>query len=90
MLAAPNQSSVTGKVVEFSWTGLAEDKIHLVVKVDSFSSLSGPCLLEKDQLIKCFYYAEHCDYKKGDQVSLVVEYIGGPVKGVYQVLSVYV
>jgi hypothetical protein len=87
VIAAPNESRVKGVVTDIQWSGSAEDKLALVIRVEEYSPISGPCFLEKDQLINGFFYTNSLDFDIGDTISAKVEYIGGPHKGIYHILQ---
>jgi|GEM_PF-6727957 len=87
VMAAPNESTVKGVVTDIEWSGSPEDKLTVVIRVAEYSPISGPCFLEKDQLITGFFYTISLDFEVGDTISANVEYIGGPHKGIYKLLQ---
>lgn len=85
--AAPNESTLYGEVLEINWSGSVEDKVSLSIRVSEYQPVFGPAFMEKNQLIKGFFYTTKLDLHVGDRIFARVEYIGGPSNGVYQLLE---
>ncbi|WP_199611664.1 hypothetical protein [Flocculibacter collagenilyticus] len=83
--AAPNEIMITGKIKSVS---TEDDKTTVTLEVTKADSLFGPCFAEQGQAISCFTYNSSKTLEKNDMITAKAEYIGGPDRGVYQLLEI--
>lgn len=84
--AAPNETWLAGQVTQLE--RLDNGKVNISIKIASVDCIYGPCFAEIGQEVRCFTFIEIATLAIGQSIRVKAEYIGGPFKGKYQILSI--
>ena len=84
--AAPNKSILSGQVINLERN--TDGKVMVEFKVDDIETLFGPCFAKSGQQLQCFTFLDTASFSPGVPTRIAVEYIGGPHKGIYQILEI--
>jgi hypothetical protein len=83
--AAPNRILLSAEVISLGEP--VNSKRKLRARIESVKCLSGPCFAEQGQQVDCFTFLDASHLVTGTRFKAEAEYIGGPHRGVYQLLE---